>query len=495
MTNCRRKTALFFPLCLAAAAFISTGCGSQNAGSEKDSSVAETAWDGRQESVTGGAACSGSLATVSGEGISAEGAAITISAAGAYELSGTLENGSLIIDAGKNDGVVLIFNDFHLTSQETAPILGQQSQSVTVTLKEGTDNSITAGSEAAGQENDGPDAALFTYSDLLVNGTGSLTIQSTGQYGIRSKQNLTAESGNISIVSDSGGMKAQTLLAVKGGTYTMDTTGDAFHSKQDMVIDGGAFTVSTGDDAFHADGHLTVNGGTIDIPACYEGLEGQSVTVNGGKIDLTASDDGINASSDSSGDLFIRITGGEIHVSAEGDGLDSNGDLYMEGGILYVDGPVSGGDSALDYDGTGTVTGGTIVAAGSGRMLQSFGNQSSQQVITVYYEQTQAAGTAITLTGPDGTELLSYAPSKEFSSAVISIPGFTDGASYTLSTGEYEEEFTISGILNSVGAKPAGSNMRQGGRPGGNTPGENDESRPAGGGSGGEGGGTIPQRP
>lgn len=56
----------------------------------------------------------------------------------------------------------------------------------------------------------------------------------------------------------------------------------------------------------------------------------------------------------------VCISGGVISVSASGDGVDVNGDLEMTGGELYVNGPESGGDGALDYDGSFTLTGGTV---------------------------------------------------------------------------------------------------------------------------------------
>ena len=64
--------------------------------------------------------------------------------------------------------------------------------------------------------------------------------------------------------------------------------------------------------------------------------------------------------------------------AAGGVGIDSNGDLNVSGGEIYVSGPTSDGDSALDYDGAATVTGGTIVAAGYSGMAQNFGSDSTQ---------------------------------------------------------------------------------------------------------------------
>lgn len=64
--------------------------------------------------------------------------------------------------------------------------------------------------------------------------------------------------------------------------------------------------------------------------------------------------------------------------AAGGDGIDSNGDLNVSGGEIYVSGPTSDGDSALDYDGAATITGGTIVASGYSGMAQNFGSDSTQ---------------------------------------------------------------------------------------------------------------------
>lgn len=69
----------------------------------------------------------------------------------------------------------------------------------------------------------------------------------------------------------------------------------------------------------------------------------------------------------SSSDYSIQIMGGNIWVDAEGDGLDSNGDLTITGGNLVVFGAASNGssadNSALDYDGTGTISGATVSSA------------------------------------------------------------------------------------------------------------------------------------
>ena len=75
-------------------------------------------------------------------------------------------------------------------------------------------------------------------------------------------------------------------------------------------------------------------------------------------------------------DIYIKITGGKVTVDASGDGLDSNSNLIIEGGEIYVNGPTNDGNGALDYDGTATISGGTFVAVGSSGMVQ--GSQITQ---------------------------------------------------------------------------------------------------------------------
>ena len=94
-----------------------------------------------------------------------------------------------------------------------------------------------------------------------------------------------------------------------------------------------------------------------------EGLEATHVTINDGEISIEASDDGINASQKS--DVLspvIEINGGSTTiVMGEGDtdGVDSNGDIVINGGTISVN-----GNSTFDYDGTGVINGGTVIVNG-----------------------------------------------------------------------------------------------------------------------------------
>lgn len=284
------------------------------------------------------------------------------------------------------------------------------------------------------------------------------------------------------------GLKAGVSIAITGGTFTIDAQDDAVHANGDITVSGGTFDIATGDDGFHADAALTLLGGTIRIAQCYEGLEGLTVDISGGEIDVVSSDDGINAAGGSdgeaqgpmgadqfavNGDAYIRITGGSVHIDASGDGIDSNGATWMEGGTLTIDGPVSGADGALDTNGEMLINGGTTVAVGNSAMLEPPDEASGQPCFVVYYTQTQQAGVSIRLTDASGAQVLEYTPSKSYQSAVISLPAFAQGDTFTLYSGDTElAELTLSETVTRVSSDgTASAGGMQGGFGGGAMPG------------------------
>jgi len=280
------------------------------------------------------------------------------------------------------------------------------------------------------------------------------------------------------------GLKGGTSVAISGGTFTIDSEDDGVHSNGDVTISGGTFDIATGDDGMHADDTLTVSGGTITITQSYEGLEGETVVISGGNIDLVASDDGINAAGggDSSGfggfggfggDSFssgsssssITISGGVIYVKASGDGIDSNGTFTMSGGELYVSGPTTSADAPVDWETSGTITGGTLIAVGASGVQENFGSSSTQGAMRL--SASGSSGDTITLKDSSGNVLVSYTCSSSYSCVLISCPSLTTGSTYTVTYGSNSTSVTLSSLIYSettgMGGIMGGGNMDIGG--------------------------------
>lgn len=303
-----------------------------------------------------------------------------------------------------------------------------------------------------------------------------------GMWGPGSKEK-TAKTEDPTDTSDSAkGLKAGVSLSVRGGTFTIDSSDDSVHCNGTVTITGGTFALSSGDDGVHAGDALLIQNGTIAISQSYEGLEGLNVTISGGKIQLTASDDGINSAGGSDtadqgrpgqnqfnvsedSDLFIKMIGGSVTVDAGGDGLDSNGNLIIEGGSVLVSGSANNGNGALDYEGTAKITGGTVVAAGMSGMAQGFSDSSSQYSILHNFSTTLSESDAITLKDSDGNTLVTYTPAKAYQSVVVSCPDMEKGQTYTLSAGSQSEALTLSSVVtsNGTGGMGGGMNGKMGG--------------------------------
>lgn len=248
------------------------------------------------------------------------------------------------------------------------------------------------------------------------------------------------------------GIKADGRLYINGGTFTINSADDSVHSNSAVTINDGTYTLTTGDDGVHSGEALEINGGTITISESYEGLEGLTVTINDGDIDITSSDDGINAAGgteemgfggmgndsteDTSADeMWMEINGGYIHVLAGGDGIDSNGDITVNGGEVYIDGPSDNGNSAIDYGDRSAcyINKGTVVAIGSSGMAEDISDDSDQQVMLVKLDSQKEAG-EVTLTDSDGNEIITYTALKAYDCVIISAKDLEAGQTYTLTT-------------------------------------------------------------
>lgn len=253
------------------------------------------------------------------------------------------------------------------------------------------------------------------------------------------------------ITESSKGIKVTEDITITAGVFKIDASDDALHSNKSINIIDGNFEIASGDDGFHADSAITIDGGDVSITKSYEGIESSLITINDGNINILSSDDGINVAGgndaltvngrfgadkfSSTEDNKLIINGGNVFVDATGDGLDANGSIEMTGGTVIVNGPISNGNGALDYDQTFEISGGVIVAAGSSGMVQAPSENAKQSTIIMNYSTLQQAGTLVHLGTAEGEEILTFSPNKEYQSIVISSPDIILGDAYVLYSG------------------------------------------------------------
>lgn len=477
---------------------------------------------------------------LSGSGVTVENGNITITSAGSYIISGTLTDGSIKVNCSEKGTVRLILNGASISSSSTAPVVVEEAKKVLVTLADGTTNTIRDKTRQSVDDEDFS-SAVYSKADLVFNGSGTLNVNAGYRNGIKSTDDLKVVSGTFNITSNEDGIIGKDFLGIKDGkftiksgsdgmksTYDTDTSkgnivitggefditasNDGVHCNEDILISGGNLTISSGDDGVHADDNLQVDGGTIDIKKCCEGLEGVQITLNDGDISIVASDDGINAadgssssgmgmggfgggqnggfgggqasSSDSS--VLLTINGGNIFVNAGGDGLDSNGNIVMNGGNVTVLGPTSDGDTALDFDGAFTINGGVLMAFGSSGMLETpTSAQNGCCIVTTL--GTVSANSAFSLMDSSGNVIMSYTPTKNYASAIVYSSDIKSGSTYTVAAGSTTQSITVNSNVTTNGVSGGFGGGQNGGFGGGQRGGQPGGSAPDGNGSFGDG--------
>ena len=248
----------------------------------------------------------------------ADGQTLSITEEGTYILQGTASDCTVLVNAPEAK-VQLILDNVTVTNTSSPAIYVLDADKCFVTTAEGSENALTvSGTFTEDTENDvKTDAVIFAKSDLTLNGTGTLTISSTDN-GITSKDELT----------------------VTGGTYNITASGKGLESNDSTAICDGTFTIDA-----------------------KEGMESTYVRIDGGTFEISASDDGINAAANSDkNNVQVEINGGTLSIkmgAGDTDGIDSNGDLTINGGNISIE-----CNSPFDYDGTGALNGGTVVVNG-----------------------------------------------------------------------------------------------------------------------------------
>ncbi|WP_084626546.1 carbohydrate-binding domain-containing protein [Demequina aurantiaca] len=291
-------------------------------------------------------------------GVSVDGNIVTITSGGTYQLSGSLTAGSIVVDAPEED-VTVILDGVDVTAAGVGAFTVVEAKNVVVYLADGSENSLSDAHGAAVDENDddAPNAAVFSTADLWVAGTGSLSVTGVND-GITSKDSLVIASGSVSVTAGDDGVRGKDHLVIRDGSLTVDAGGDALKSDNEgksddptavvgviwidggiidlkagsdaadaarqVTINGGDLTIAADDDGLHSDGVLRIDGGTVKISESYEGIEGAYMYLSGGDVVVVASDDGINVSggTDSTADATA-----ESVADAAGAGQAPGGDL------------------------------------------------------------------------------------------------------------------------------------------------------------------------
>ena len=366
-------------------------------------------------------------------------------------------NGSLTVNANKKHGISsdndININGVTLTINHSGEASKGLKSDTNITIVDGDITIVSSGTLTLEELDNGYDATYCTAIGAdgnfeMFDGKLDITlpVSNDAGRGIKVDDNIIINDGIINILSNSNGdtytnsdgepdsyksccIKADGDIHIINGDITLEATGSGGkcidaegeiligveNGETELVMDmkttGEKFYESGyGEDAEYAnpkilkaEGNLYIYGGNINIYSENDGGEGleskNGVYILGGYIIIDTYDDAIN------GKYNVQIDGGTIYAYSRGnDAIDSNGTMYMNGGLLVAVGQMAP-EGGFDCDqNTFAITGGTLIGIGGHHSTPT--SSACTQRVLVYNGITN--GTAVRIVNANNEDLMTF---------------------------------------------------------------------------------------
>lgn len=300
---------------------------------------------------------SGSSADVSGEGATVNGTDVLIQSGGTYTVRGTSTDSRIVVDADDAD-VTLVLDGAQITSSSSSAIYVYSAKQATVYAKEGTQNVLTDGksysyADAYSSETDTePNACLYSKADLILAGSGALTVNGQMNNGITGNDTLQIADLTLTVNAADNGVTGKDSLTVQNAKLTVKAGGDGLRATNDkdetlgtVTVESAALTVTSGEDGVQAQTALSLTDTTANVTAgggssaqlgeddSAKGIKaGTDITVSGGSMELDCADDAVHA------DGNITIRSGKLTAQTGDDAIHAENEVTIDDGELALTG-------------------------------------------------------------------------------------------------------------------------------------------------------------
>lgn len=308
------------------------------------------------------------------DAVQISGSTVTITDEGTYILSGTLNDGMIVVNAEDTDKIQLVLDNVEIANSTSAAIYILEADKVFITTASGTVNILANGGEYAAIDDSNIDAVIFSKSDLTLNGAGTLTINAAAGHGVVSKDDLTLTSGAYIITAENHGISGKDSVRIASGTFTITSGKDGIHAENTddtslgfLYIAGGTFTITADGDGISASAYLQIEDGSFTIMT-GEGSASATMSTNtmnlgqqGGFQSQTATttDGDTDSQKGIKADGTITITGGTFVTDTVDDSIHSNSDILITGGVFEL----RTGDDAVHSDAAAIIQNGDFTIA------------------------------------------------------------------------------------------------------------------------------------
>lgn len=378
-----------------------------------------------------------------------------------------------------------------LFSKSDLTIFGTGSLSVEGNFKDGITGKdgliVKSGNISVFSEDDGirgKDYLIVDSPNILVNSGGdglksdneenSLTGQvliyggvinaTTQGDGISAGNTVLSAGGRIQILTAGGytsdtsslsqkGIKAGLSVLLNSDSVKIDASDHAIDSDSIIEIKGGSYTLFTARAAIHSNVSSTIDGGLINIIRSREGFESKRILINDGIIRIISLDDCFSATAGFDVDVddgsYIGINNGYLVLDClSGDGIDSNGSIDLKGGKVIIHGPSSAPEVAVDFNKNFNITGGFLVGSGTNSELLEYpDNTSSQNSIMAVFAQQYPESTIFHISDSEGKVLLTFQPNGRYQSVLFTSPELKTGETYYLDIAGSSTGTNVDGLI------------------------------------------------
>lgn len=378
---------------------------------------------------------------------------IEIKKSGTYVLTGELKVGQVRVIGDYGDRVEIVLDNAKIMTSKDYAIYSPNDVDLLIRLSDMSDNYISSN----------PDdtnitilkSAIYSSNALCMTGRGNLSIGAGFLHDIECMDVLTVISGNYSLFAADSALRGEACVLIKNGEFNIVTGGESIKATSSVngfvFIEGGDINITSESGGIVANNELIFAGGNINIESKKECIKGKLIDVFDGKFKLSSANDGIKAIDVNQNEnfnqlgVYIRFAGGDTEIDSWNDGLDSNGNLIIEGGRVFISGPIRHADKILSYKGLVVCKGGDLIALGASKEVMDLGFDPEQNYIIIYYSDKYARqkGSAYQIVDEADNILLSFTPEKDYRVAIISSDKLRIGNKYQLISREMVTEILI----------------------------------------------------
>lgn len=395
--------------------------------------------------------------------VSDDGDNVIIKSGGIYKLTGTLKNKRLWVEKGLGERVQLILDGLIIDTNKYSSIRIVNDVIAQIFLANDSENVISIEVEGNPKQDAMNRTGIFSRNSLTFTGKGKLIINSNSDNvsAVESDDRIVFIKGTYQFNTKDDSLRAKNSIIFREGDFIINSGDDAIKVKNDngglIYLDKPNLSIKSGDKGIVSDDQVLILGGNTYIDSIGESISGKTINILDGNISLKSGDDAINSTdgkqdkkSNQTG-VYTRIVGGTLDIDAKMDGIDSNGDLYLEGGHIFINGAENDNERIIDYN--GKVTCGSelmFCGVGPGAKMQDFGDDPFRNYLIIYFKEPMKPSDTIRIVDESNNQIFVFTAKKTYMAALIALNELESGKTYKIIVGDKIFTHTITKGKNEI---------------------------------------------